>query len=126
MTKKTEQITNTTITATSSDELTPQFEELVRLQAKSSTYKFNAKIKNVRPEELISKKNTPYKAVCLDYMVTSSKNPQWFSRMKPIGTEEARLIIKQGPYEDSEFYEITAEKNEQGYSTWVSIQKLEQ
>jgi len=55
------------------------------------------------------------------YRDPSVENPEWKSRITPIFTDEAKLLLSQGPYEQGKLYRVNAQKDQSGFWKWNRI-----
>jgi hypothetical protein len=123
-TSKVQSPTGSAASITSSDEISELHEVLVRKRASAESFSFEAKLRNARHTEKTSKNGNSYDAVTVDALFLSSRSPKWVEKSKPLFTEEGKLIVDSGPYDEQAVYRITAEKNENGFNSWVKIVRV--
>lgn len=105
----------------SQDTLHTQLQALQK--AENQTLVRHLEIELKEPETKQAKSGRDVTYIHWRYRDPSSKEAEWKNRSTPIFTDEAKLLLAQGPYKQGELYKVSAQKNEQDYWQWSGIEK---
>jgi hypothetical protein len=101
------------------------FEKIVELhETENSTLVRELKIRVLDPVTAITKKGYPITYLVWEYINPLQETWGWKERKKPMFTDEATLIVKNGPYEEDCLYRVTAQKNSDDFWKWTEIEKI--
>ncbi len=103
-----------------------RFEKVVELHTtENNTLVRDLKIRILDPITTTTKKGYPITYLVWEYINPLQETWGWKERKKPMFTEEATLIVKNGPYEEDRLYRVTAQKINNDFWMWTKIEKID-
>lgn len=98
------------------------YEQLQSLQKnEAETLVRDLEIELMEPETKRSKSGRDVTYLNWRYRDPSNENADWKARSTPIFTDEAKMLLSQGPYEQGKLYRVTARKDQNNYWKWSCI-----
>ena len=97
-----------------------------RLQAlhkeENETLVRDLEIEMLEPETRQARSGKDITYLNWQYRNLGQPGSDWKTRNTPIFTEEAKVLLAQGPYESGKQYRVTAKKDENDYWRWQKIE----
>jgi hypothetical protein len=101
-------------------------EKLKQMAAEeSSTMIRDLRIRLLEPVESITKRGNTITMMAWEYKNADHDEAEWKLLKSPLYTDETRLLIENGPYEESSTYRVTIKKDENNYWSWAGIENVE-
>lgn len=82
-------------------------------------------IEMLEPTQEITHSGHPVDYLEWRYRLTEFEDQKWRYRRTCIASDEARVVLDNGPYESDCEYEVTARRAKSGFRLWIDIQKVQ-
>lgn len=100
-------------------------EDLLRMhEEESSTLIRDLKIRILSPIKSTTKRGHPITFMAWEYMNPEFEDYGWKHRKSPMYSNEAKLLIDNGPYDENDLYRVTAHKDHKDFWVWSKIEKI--
>lgn len=87
----------------------------------ADTLERDLEIRLLDPETRQAKSGRVVTYLNVEYRDPSKDDAQWKRRSMPIFTNEAKVILDGGPYEEGKLYHVKAEKNQDDFFEWKAV-----